>query len=163
MLTFAALAALGALSAHALPSSPGVCQPLASIAFKNAPVAAPGLRATIIQTNLAEPRGMRIDASDNLLVVERYVGVSALTYRNDSTCAGWEKRVVINSPDIGDVAQLEHGIEIGPGKGLNQYLYASTSESVYRWEYDPRNAVVIGSPVQIAWNMSNIGAILPGE
>lgn len=73
----------------------------------------------------------------------------ALSYRNDSTCAGWEKRTIVNNGD------LNHGIEIGPSGGNNQYLYASTSDNVYRWEYDPNSVAVVGDPVTIASNMSN--------
>ncbi|KAG9126114.1 hypothetical protein FRC07_004820 [Ceratobasidium sp. 392] len=95
---------------------------------------------------------MRFDASHNLLVVEREQRISALTFRNDSTCVGWEKRVVIEN------TTLNHGIEIGPGNGTNQYLYASSPESVFRWEYNPETATVVGSPVTLVWNMTNVGA-----
>ncbi|KAG8680742.1 hypothetical protein FRC11_002063, partial [Ceratobasidium sp. 423] len=81
------------------------------------------------------PRGVRFDGQDNLLVVERLKGIVALTQRNDGTCVGWEKRTVISQAD------LEHGIEIGPipGKKDEKYLYASSQESVFRWEYDPES------------------------
>ncbi|KAG8751365.1 hypothetical protein FRC11_009477, partial [Ceratobasidium sp. 423] len=83
--------------------------------------------------------------------VERPKGIVALTQRNDATCVGWEKRTVISQAD------LEHGIDIGPipGKKDKQYLYASSQESVFRWEYDPENASIVGNPTVIAYNMSN--------
>ncbi|KAJ1301844.1 hypothetical protein OPQ81_009071 [Rhizoctonia solani] len=141
----------GALSAFALPTTPGECKPLSSLSFAYPPTIAQGLSAHVIFNNLTEPRGIRIDGQDNLLVVERLKGLVALTKRNDATCIGWEKRTVISQAD------LEHGIEIGPipGKQDKQYLYASSQESVFRWEYDPKSAAIIGNPTVIAYNMSN--------
>ncbi|KAG9093336.1 hypothetical protein FRC07_011485 [Ceratobasidium sp. 392] len=155
MAVFAGAVTLWAAAALAAPPSPGVCQPLSSISFKYPPTTVSGTKAYVIYNNLKEPRGMRMDGEQNLLVVERNVGVSALTYRNDTTCVGWEKRVVIENTN------LEHGIEIGPGKGNSQYLYASSMENVFRWEYNPKTATVIGSPVTLVFNMSNVGAIPP--
>lgn len=149
MLSLSVALLSGALSALALPASAGECKPLSSLSFAYPPSVASGLSAHVIFNGLTEPRGLRFDGKQNLLVVERLKGVTALSFRNDSTCVGWEKRTVISQPD------LEHGIEIGPGKGRNQYLYASSMESVFRWEYDPTNAAVIGEPIVIAYNMSN--------
>lgn len=149
MLTLSVALLSSVLSALAVPSSPGECKPLSSLSFAYPPSVAKGLSAHVIFNNLTEPRGLRFDGQKNLLVVERLKGISALTFRNDSTCAGWEKRTVISKSD------LEHGIEIGPGKGRNQYLYASSSESVFRWEYDPTSAMIIGDPIVIAYNMTN--------
>ncbi|KAG8695462.1 hypothetical protein FRC11_001460, partial [Ceratobasidium sp. 423] len=132
----------GALSTLALPATAGECKPLS---FAHPPAIINGLKAHIIFNNSTEPRG------DNLLVVERLKGIVALTQRNDATCVGWEKRTVISQAD------LEHGIDIGPilGEKDKQYLYASCQESVFRWEYDPKNAAIIGNPSVIAYNMSN--------
>ncbi|KAB5588903.1 hypothetical protein CTheo_7658 [Ceratobasidium theobromae] len=149
---FALFIILGSiLSAFAVPSSPGECKPLSSLSFRFPPAVASGLSAQIIYNNLTEPRGLRFDGQNNLLVVERLKGISALTFRNDSTCIGWEKRVVTNKLD------LEHGIQVGPmpGKGRTQFLYASSQESVFRWEYDPTEAKIIGDPVILVYNMSN--------
>ncbi|QRW11804.1 L-sorbosone dehydrogenase [Ceratobasidium sp. AG-Ba] len=144
--------ALFATSVLAIPPSPGVCQPLASISFSYPPAVAPGLSSYVAYKNLTGPRGMRFDSSGNLLVVERTTRISALTFRNDSICVGWEKRVVLSNTAI------NHGIEIGPGNGANQYLYASSAENLFRWEYDPVTATVIGSPATLVWNMTNVGA-----
>ncbi|GAB1527374.1 hypothetical protein RhiXN_11826 [Rhizoctonia solani] len=141
----------GALSAFAFPATPGECQPSSSLSFAYQPTIAKGLSARVIYNNLTAPRGLRFDQDVNLLVVERGKGIVALTERNDATCAGWEKRTVITQSD------LEHGIEVGPipGNKDKQYLYASSQERVYRWEYDPKNAAIIGNPTIIAFNMSN--------
>lgn len=135
----------------AAPTSPGECKSLSSLSFVNQPTVANGLSTRVIYNGLTRPRGLRIDALENLLVIDRGTGLLALSYRNDSTCAGWERRVVVANAD------LNHGIEIGPSGGDNQFLYASTSDSVYRWEYDPGSVAVVGGPVTIAWNMSNAG------
>ncbi|GAB1528256.1 hypothetical protein RhiTH_011448 [Rhizoctonia solani] len=141
----------GALSAIALPATPGECQPSLSLSFAYQPTVVEGLSARVIYKNLTTPRGVRFDQDVNLLVVERGKGIIALTERNDATCGGWEKRTVITQSD------LEHGIEVGPipGNKDKQYLYASSKEKVYRWEYDPKNAAIIGNPTIIAFNMSN--------
>lgn len=135
----------------AAPTSPGECKALSSLSFANQPTVADGLSTRVIYNGLTRPRGLRLDALENLLVIDRGTGLIALSYRNDSTCNGWERRVVVAN------AELNHGIEIGPGGGDNQFLYASTSDSVYRWEYDPGSVAVVGAPVTVAWNMSNAG------
>ncbi|CAE6455272.1 unnamed protein product [Rhizoctonia solani] len=150
----AMLGALGALTlalglVSAAPTSPGECKPLSSLSFAHRPNVTSGLSTRVIFNGLTRPRGLRLDSLSNLLVIDRGVGVVALSYRNDSTCVGWEKRTVVENRN------LNHGIEIGPSGGNNQYLYASTSESVFRWEYDPSSVAVVGNPVTIASNMSN--------
>ncbi|KAG8738889.1 hypothetical protein FRC10_006406 [Ceratobasidium sp. 414] len=159
MLRSAAILSVGALTALAVPSSPGVCQPYASLSFQFPPVNAPEVSSHVIYNGLTLPRGLRFDAADNMLVIENGLGVTALTQRNDATCAGWEKRTVVSRTD------LNHAVELGPGpkRGAvqNQYLYASSQERVFRWEYDPRNAVVLGDPVTLTWNMTNVNPIPP--
>ncbi|KAG8758738.1 hypothetical protein FRC11_003147 [Ceratobasidium sp. 423] len=141
----------GALSAFALPATTGECKPLSSLSFAYPPTIVNGLKAHVIFNNSTKPRGVRFDGQDNLLVVERLKGIVSLTQRNDGTCVGWEKRTVISQAD------LEHGIEIGPipGEKDKQYLYASSQESVFHWEYDPKNAAIVGNPTVTAYNMSN--------
>ncbi|CAE6493656.1 unnamed protein product [Rhizoctonia solani] len=135
--------------ASAAPTSPGECKSLSSLTFSHQPDVASGLSSRVIFNGLTRPRGLRLDSFSNLLVIDRGVGIVALSYRNDSTCAGWEKRTVVSNRN------LNHGIEIGPSGGNNQYLYASTSDNVFRWEYDPSSVAVVGDPVTIASNMSN--------
>ncbi|KAG8700978.1 hypothetical protein FRC09_005631 [Ceratobasidium sp. 395] len=136
---------------NAAPTSPGECKALSSLSFKNQPSVTDGHSTRVIYNGLTRPRGIHFDALENLLVIDRGVGVVALSYRNDaSSCIGWERRVIVNNPD------LNHGIEIGPGSGSgNQYLYASSSDNVFRWEYDPSSVTVVGNPTTIAYNMSN--------
>ncbi|KAG8737248.1 hypothetical protein FRC10_008398 [Ceratobasidium sp. 414] len=142
--------ALAATAVLAAPTSPGECRPLASLSFAHEPNVTSGLSTRVVYNGLTRPRGIRFDALDNLLVIDRGVGVVALSYRNDATCVGWERRLVVNNTG------LNHGIEIGPGAGGgNQYLYASSSDNVFRWEYDPGNVGVVGNSTTITFNMSN--------
>ncbi|CEL57263.1 hypothetical protein RSOLAG1IB_08475 [Rhizoctonia solani AG-1 IB] len=140
-----------ALSVFALPTSPSECKSLSSLSFAYPPTVANGLTAHVIYNNVTTPRGIRIDKEDNLLVVERLKGIISLTRRDDVTCAGWEKRTVITQSD------LRHGIKIGPipGKMDMQYLYASSQERVYRWEYDAKDARIIGNYTTLVYNMTN--------
>ena len=156
MFTLIAVLAVGASSALAVPSSAGVCQPASNLTFTHQPTVASGLSARVVYKNLKEPRGLRFDSDGNLLVIERNIGITALTYRNDSACVGWEKRVVLAQSD------LEHGLYLGPGSQNNQFLYASSQESVFRWLYDPKAAAVVGDPVTLVWNMTNFEPELPG-
>ncbi|KAG6835787.1 hypothetical protein H0H93_014681 [Arthromyces matolae] len=58
-----------------------------------------GFSAHVVFSNLTAPRGITFDANQNLLVVERGFGVSALTQVNSPT-AGWNRTIVIESPDF---------------------------------------------------------------
>ncbi|XP_006462984.1 hypothetical protein AGABI2DRAFT_224678 [Agaricus bisporus var. bisporus H97] len=87
---------------------------------------APGLDASVIFSNLTSPRGVAIDSQQNLLVVERGVGVSAFT----RVSAGWSRTVVIKND------QLTHGIQID-----SSTLYVSTASEVLAYSYDPATQV----------------------
>ncbi|CAE6414189.1 unnamed protein product [Rhizoctonia solani] len=139
---FAAGLVLGA------PTSPGECKHLSSLSFTHPPDITNNHSTHVIYNGLTKPRGIRLDSLSNLLIIDRGVGIIALSYRNDSTCVGWEKRTV-------DHKDLNHGIEIGPSGRDSQYVYASTSGDVFRWEYDPGSVAVIGDPVTVVSNMSN--------
>jgi hypothetical protein len=151
MLQTLGILAIAALGVPAAPTSPGECKPLSSLSFAHQPNVTAGLSTRVIYNGLTRPRGLRLDALSNLLVIDRGVGVVALSFRNDSNCTGWERRTIVSNND------LNHGIEIGPSGGNNQYLYASTSDNVFRWEYDPKSVAIVGDPVTITSNMSNAG------
>ncbi|KAG8710425.1 hypothetical protein FRC09_000142 [Ceratobasidium sp. 395] len=159
MLKSVALLSLGALSCLAVPSSPGVCQQYATLSFKYPPKVASGLSCHVIASNLTMPRGQGFDNDGNLLVIERGVGLTSFTLRDDATCKGWERRVVISNLD------LNHAVELGPGPrrgGVQyQYLYASSQENVFRWEYDPSRIAIVGNPVTLTYSMTNINPIPP--
>lgn len=46
-------------------------------------IVAPGFRARLVTNNVISPRGMVFDKDDNLLVVEKGVGISALKLKDD--------------------------------------------------------------------------------
>ncbi|KAG9120733.1 hypothetical protein FRC07_003649 [Ceratobasidium sp. 392] len=77
--------------------------------FKYPPKNSPGISSHVVYSNLTLPRGIRFDDKDNLVAIERGIGVTSLTSRNDAACRGWERRVVVNNVD------LNHAVEFGPG------------------------------------------------
>ncbi|QRV75728.1 L-sorbosone dehydrogenase [Ceratobasidium sp. AG-Ba] len=143
------LALASASRALAAPTTPGECKALSSLSFAHQPNLTSGLSTRVVYNGLTKPRSIAFDSLENLLVIDRGVGVVALSYRNDSACNGWERRVIVNN------TELNHGIEIGPSGGANQYLYASSSDRLFRWEYDPGTVAVVGNPTTIVSNMSN--------
>lgn len=108
-----------------------------SIAFQSSVTVASGLRATLIFNNLTTPRGIAFDSEQNLLVIERGLGVAAFTY-SDPSCNGWLRTVVIPN------ANFTQGIQIHESA-----LYVSTSGQVLRYVYDAQTRTVSGSPVII--------------
>lgn len=93
---------------------------------------------------LEEPRGITVDQSGNVLVVEQDLGrVLALWDDNGDGVSGAGERAVIAA-----APGLNHGIALSGG-----YLYASSATTVYRWAYtDERaelgdgTAIVTGMP-----------------
>lgn len=100
------------------------CQP-SNASFLFPPTTAPGLTAQLVFSNLSTPRGITFDALNSLLVVERGVGVSAFVGRNDSSCNGFQRELVVDNPG------LTHGIEID-----GEELYVSTQLQVLLYQYD---------------------------
>lgn len=100
------------------------CQP-SNATFLFPPTIAPGLTAQLVFSNLSTPRGITFDALNTLLVVERGVGVSSFVGRNDSSCNGFQRELVL------DNAGLTHGIEID-----GEELYVSTQLQVLLYRYD---------------------------
>ncbi|KAG6832762.1 hypothetical protein H0H87_000415 [Tephrocybe sp. NHM501043] len=108
-------------------------QPLGS-AFKYPVATFQGFSARVAFSNLTAPRGITFDANQNLLVVERGFGITALT-QVTSPAAGWNRTVVIESPDF------TQGIQID---GRN--LYASTGSAVWVFQYDIATKSVATTP-----------------
>ena len=109
------------------------CLPSSTAQFAHPPTTALGLQAQLVFGNLSTPRGIAFDDADSLLVVERGVGVSAFVSRNDSTCKGFERTLVVNN------SGLTHGIEI---KGSE--LYVSTQLQVLLYQYNSQTRTVSG-------------------
>lgn len=76
-------------------TSAATCQPASTAAFSYPPVTATGYKATLVFGGLSTPRDVQFDDKGALLVVERGVGVSAYVERNDATCVGWERTLIL--------------------------------------------------------------------
>lgn len=103
-------------------------QCLASFQHSGAPFKAPvnishGFTAHVIFSNLTTPRGITIDSSQNILVVERGLGVTA--FSPSLTLAGWDRTVVIQN------TLLTQGIQVDGEK-----LYVSTAGDVLLYNYN---------------------------
>ena len=125
------------------------CLPSSTAQFANLPTTALGPRAQLVFGNLSTPRGIAFDDADSLLVVERGVGVSAFVSRNDSTCKGFERSLVVNN------SGLTHGIEI---KGSE--LYVSTQLQVLLYQYNSQTRTVSdGVPKVIVVGLPSDGGV----
>lgn len=71
------------------------CQPASTATFAYPPVAANGYNATLVFGGLSTPRDIQFDDKGTLLVVERGVGVSAYVEKNDATCVGWDRTLIL--------------------------------------------------------------------
>lgn len=111
------------------------CQPRSNLTWSHPPTIASGVSGRVIYNGLNEPRGIKVDSESNLLVIERDVGVIALTFREagEGACAegeeGWERKVVV------PLGELNHGIDFGEG---GKMLYVSTHDVVLEFAYDAK-------------------------
>lgn len=110
------------------------CTPHNSLVFRSPVTTAQGLNAAVIAANLTTPRGIAIDSSQTILVIERGLGVTAFT-ENDLSCDGWLRSIVIED------AGLTQGIQVH-----GRSLYVSSSAEVQRYAYDPDSRTVSGEP-----------------
>lgn len=112
-----------------------------------APSLAAGYVARLVTSDLQDPRGIKFDAKGALLVVESGHGVTALNLdyaANGCISVSSKKSVVADS-------SLNHGIEVSSN---GTYLYASSSEAAYRWQYSALNQTVSARETLVT-NMSN--------
>lgn len=112
-----------------------------------APSVANGYTALLVAQNLTKPRGLKFDSAGNLLVVEQNVGVTALI-PSDGDCPGFtsKKRIITDGT-------LNHGIEI-MSNSSGHWLYASSTEAVYRWDYSPGTQSNTSAPQILVNNMT---------
>ncbi|KAI0348128.1 hypothetical protein BDW22DRAFT_1350278 [Trametopsis cervina] len=113
------------------------CTPHGSLAFRSPVTVAQGLSATPLSANLTTPRGITIDSLQNILVIERGVGVTAFTDQ-DTSCDGWLRSIVVQNAD------LTQGIQVDGGS-----LYVSTAGEVLRYPYNPATRTSTGSPTTL--------------
>lgn len=89
-----------------------------------------GFTAALYRDNLADPRGLAVAASGDLLVVERGGAVSRVRALWDSDGDGSSsssETVLLATSAPG----LNHGVALSAG-----FLFASSDTTVYRWPYD---------------------------
>nr|POE47656.1 hypothetical protein CFP56_00987 [Quercus suber] len=110
-----------------------------------APSVAAGYVARLVAQNLSMPRGIKFDASDNLLVVESGKGVTALTFTTaDGQCISESSRKTVVSDGT-----LNHGIEVN-----GSTLFASSTDAVYSWAYDAGTMSNTSAPTVLVQNMT---------
>ncbi|KAF8646502.1 hypothetical protein AX16_007179 [Volvariella volvacea WC 439] len=85
-----------------------------------------GFTAQVIFSNLTTPRGIAFDSSENLLAVERGLGVTAFSQSAVTPRPGWQRTVLIRNAD------LTHGIQVDA-----KTIYVSTGKEVLAYAYDP--------------------------
>ncbi|KAJ7083408.1 hypothetical protein B0H15DRAFT_425753 [Mycena belliarum] len=102
------------------------------VPFKSPVATAPGFSARVLFSNLTTPRGITLDAEENILVVERGFGITAFSPTN----GGWERQVVVSNPNF------TQGIQIA-----GCLLYVSTAADVLVYRYDALSKSVTGEGV----------------
>ncbi|KAJ7148001.1 hypothetical protein C8R46DRAFT_917224 [Mycena filopes] len=90
------------------------------VPFKSPVTTASGFTSRVLFSNLTTPRGIALDAEQNVLVVERGFGVTAFS----PATGGWERTVVISNPNF------TQGIQIA-----GDILYVSTASDVLAYNY----------------------------
>ena len=123
------------------------CVPHGSLAFRSPVSIAAGLNASVVAANLTTPRGIALDSLDNVLVIERGLGVTAFT-ENDPSCNGWLRTVVVQNPN------LTQGIQVHGNS-----LYVSTSGEVLEYEYNPEGRNVSGTPATLINGIPQDGGV----
>lgn len=106
------------------------CQSSDSLSWSHRPKFHDGIHGSVIYNGLNSPRGLRYDGAGHLVVVEADKGVITLS-ENSEGCSGWTKKVVVED------ATLNHGIAVN-----GTVLYASASDNIYSWTYDPQALTV---------------------
>jgi len=104
------------------------------VAFTTPVTVAPGLRASVIFSNLTVPRGIAIDSQQNILVVERGTGVTAFS-RVSTPSLGWNRTVVVANDGF------THGIQVD-----DETLYVSTASDVLVYAYNPSTMTASAVP-----------------
>ncbi|KAM7208371.1 Soluble quinoprotein glucose/sorbosone dehydrogenase [Naviculisporaceae sp. PSN 640] len=114
----------------------------------NTPTVAAGWQAQLVVGGLTKPRSIEFDDTGALLVVESGKGVTRHTFvDNGGTCLTLEKSdVLIDEPT------LNHGLAIDPN---GRVIYASSAESVFRYEFNARTSSVGNNPTVLVNKMSN--------
>ncbi|KAI9844217.1 MAG: hypothetical protein M1837_005723 [Sclerophora amabilis] len=115
-----------------------------------APSVAPGYEARLVATDLEQPRGLVFDSRGHLLVLEQGVGIRNLELADrGGTCID-----VVRSTVVIASSALDHGLALSSD---GRTLYASSSEAVFSWTYDPDNIELRGGSDNNRTVVSNMG------
>jgi len=96
----------------------------------------PGFCATVWAESLGTPRGLLVASNNDILVVDqRSSNIYVLFDTNNNGISDPDERATLAS-----APGLNHGIAI-----FGNYLYASSSQIVYRWKYFPGNRTNLGN------------------
>ena len=112
---------------------------------------APNFCVSELPVSIERPRGILSTGTSSLLALER--GTSSVVLLSDSTGSyglADTKTVVVDGSAYG----LNHGLDVHGG-----FLYASSSDAVYRWPYDSDNQVVVNDqqPELVITNINDNG------
>lgn len=98
------------------------------------PSVASGYALQVVATGLSKPRGLAFDSQGHLLVVEQGTGViSSHSIEEAGGCATVRNSTTV----VPDGLNLNHGIWVN-----GTTLYASNTDSLYSWTYDPASGAV---------------------
>ncbi|KAH7385849.1 soluble quino protein glucose/sorbosone dehydrogenase [Pyrenochaeta sp. MPI-SDFR-AT-0127] len=115
------------------------------------PSVASGYEARLVAQNLNKPRGIIFDNNNNLLVVEREVGITAFKVEGAGSCVTLKDKKVL----VGD-GTLNHGIELSED---GKTLYASSRDSVLKYNFDSDKLSVNGNGQVIVTGMTTDGQV----
>ncbi|KAL3420847.1 hypothetical protein PVAG01_07292 [Phlyctema vagabunda] len=100
-----------------------------------APIAGDGWAARLIAQNLGRPRSILFDSNGGLLLVQSGKGIVHMTL----TDGGGSCVELSSTTTLINSTSLNHGIALSQD---GRTLYASSSDAVYSWSYDPETVAV---------------------
>ncbi|TVY75547.1 L-sorbosone dehydrogenase [Lachnellula suecica] len=113
-----------------------------------APIVSNGWSAQLVAQGAIEARSIIFDSAGNLLVVQAGYGIFHLAFNDGgSTCLEVAKNTTLISSEA-----LQHGIALSND---GKTLYASSSDAVYSWEYDPEAISLSSTNQTLITGMSN--------
>jgi len=129
------------------PTPVNTCTAPQSARVQNASVP-DGFCASIWADGLSDPRGLRVMPNGDVLVVERGLSrISVLWDADGDGVSGADERAVLASAQ-----SLNHSVLYTGG-----YLYASSSQRVFRWEYEPGQRTDLGEGQVVIHDIPNGG------
>ncbi|KAJ7621516.1 hypothetical protein DFH06DRAFT_1105462 [Mycena polygramma] len=97
------------------------------VPFRSPVTVASGFSAQVLFSNLASPRGITLDAEENILLVERGFGITAFSPVN----GGWERTIVVSNPNFTQGIQVDGDLlYVSTASELLVYTYNATQKSV---------------------------------